>query len=203
VVIITPSCQLSGSLDGPQTSSVWFGEENNLTCQLSIILRFLSYPICSIVLPTELFWLLSLSLNVQFSRYDIRSHCVQFLPLHFFTVPCSSLLLSRSLYTVAALLRLLSHPTALFGLPLFQETTKPVLKVPDTHAAVMACRTLLCCLDAALRALSPFMPFVTEELYHHLPHFKDHCCSESIMVAPYPTDLQVWLSGLRFYHWCG
>jgi len=91
---------------------------------------------------------------------------------------------------------LLSHPTALFGLPLFQETTKPVLKVPDTQAAVMACRTLLCCLDTALRALSPFMPFVTEELYHHLPHLRDHCQSESIMVAPYPTDLQVWLSGL-------
>ena len=107
------------------------------------------------------------------------------------------------LYTAAALSCLLSHPTARFGLPLFQETTKPVLKVPDTRAAVMACRTLLCCLDTALRALSPFMPFVTEELYHHLPHLRDHCRSESIMVAPYPTDLQVWLSGLWFYPWCG
>jgi len=79
----------------------------------------------------------------------------------------------------------------MFSFFLFQETTKPVLKATDTQAAVVACRTLLCCLDTALHALSPFMPFVTEELYHYLPHLRDHHCSESLMVAQYPTPQQV------------
>jgi valyl-tRNA synthetase len=35
------------------------------------------------------------------------------------------------------------------------------------------------------------MPFVTEELYQHLPRFKDQEYSDSIMVAPYPTPQQV------------
>ena len=128
---------------------------------------------------------------------------VKYPPLHFLQFHIQVCRYPDPLYTVAVLSWLLSHPTALFGLPLFQETTKPVLKVPDTQAAVMACRTLLCCLDTALHALSPFMPFVTEELYHYLPHFRDHCRSESVMVAPYPTDGQVWLSVLWFYPWCG
>jgi valyl-tRNA synthetase len=74
---------------------------------------------------------------------------------------------------------------------LLQETTKPVVKGPHMQAAVMACRTLLSCLDTALHALSPFMPFLTEELYQHLPRFEDHHCSDSIVVAPYPTSQQV------------
>ncbi|XP_021915819.1 valine--tRNA ligase-like isoform X2 [Zootermopsis nevadensis] len=72
----------------------------------------------------------------------------------------------------------------------YLETTKPVLKSSDTQASVMACRTLLCCLDTALHALSPFMPFITEELYHYLPRLSGHHRSESIMVAPYPTPQQ-------------
>ncbi|PNF20540.1 hypothetical protein B7P43_G05243 [Cryptotermes secundus] len=77
---------------------------------------------------------------------------------------------------------------------IYLETTKPVVKGPDVQAAVMACRTLLGCLDTAIHALSPFMPFVTEELYQHLPHLEGHHCSESIIVAPYPTSQQweVW-----------
>jgi valyl-tRNA synthetase len=62
------------------------------------------------------------------------------------------------------------------------------------QASVMACRTLLSCLDTALHALSPFMPFVTEELYHYLPRLRGHHHSESIMVAPYPTPQQVWFT---------
>jgi valyl-tRNA synthetase len=113
-----------------------------------------------------------------------------------FTVPFSNLLLSKSsVYSYFTVVSMVVRYCTV-GLLLFQETTKPVLKFPDTQAAVIACRTLLCCLGTALHALSPFMPFVAEELYHHLPHFKDHCCSESIMVAPYPTHQQVWLSGL-------
>lgn len=81
---------------------------------------------------------------------------------------------------------------------LLQETTKPVVRGPDTQKAVMACRTLLTCLHTALHALSPFMPFVTEELYHQLPYFKDQHCSDSIMVAPYPTAQQVRPTVRRF-----
>ena len=38
--------------------------------------------------------------------------------------------------------------------------------------------------------LSPFMPFVTEELYQRLPHDKE-TQPESICVAPYPKDVVV------------
>ncbi|XP_069701064.1 valine--tRNA ligase-like isoform X2 [Periplaneta americana] len=72
----------------------------------------------------------------------------------------------------------------------YLETTKLVLKKPESEAAVATCRTLLCCMDTALHALSPFMPFLTEELYHHLPRPKEHHFSESIMVAPYPMPQQ-------------
>lgn len=86
---------LSGSLGGPQTLSVWLGEGKTVLCQLSIIRRLLRCPICClVVLPTELFWLLFQSFNVQFSTYNISIHCVKFPPLQFFTVPRSSLLLS-------------------------------------------------------------------------------------------------------------
>jgi valyl-tRNA synthetase len=41
--------------------------------------------------------------------------------------------------------------------------------------------TLVSVLEATLRLLHPFMPFITEELWQRLPHAGD-----SIMVAPYP-----------------
>jgi valyl-tRNA synthetase len=41
--------------------------------------------------------------------------------------------------------------------------------------------TLVTVLEATLRLLHPFMPFITEELWQRLPHAGD-----SIMVAPYP-----------------
>ncbi len=44
-------------------------------------------------------------------------------------------------------------------------------------------RTLLEVLDALLRLLHPFMPFVTEEIWQQLPHRKEN---ESIMVAEFP-----------------
>jgi len=39
------------------------------------------------------------------------------------------------------------------------------------------------CIDAGLRLLSPFMPFITEELYQRLPN-QSH--APSIIVASYP-----------------
>ncbi|KAJ9585757.1 hypothetical protein L9F63_002452, partial [Diploptera punctata] len=76
----------------------------------------------------------------------------------------------------------------------YLETSKLVLKNPEDEAAMLTCRTLLHALETALHALSPFMPFLTEELYHHLPRSSDHHNSESIMVAPFPQtqDWEHW-----------
>ena len=44
-------------------------------------------------------------------------------------------------------------------------------------------RTLLEVLDAVLRLLHPFMPFITEEIWQQLPRRKEN---ESVMIAPFP-----------------
>merc|ERR1712176_1519822 len=46
--------------------------------------------------------------------------------------------------------------------------------------------TLYTCLDVGLRLLHPFIPFVTEELYHRLP--SNPAKYESICIAPYPSQ---------------
>jgi valyl-tRNA synthetase len=48
-------------------------------------------------------------------------------------------------------------------------------------------KTLLEALDAILRLLHPFMPFITEEIWQQLPHRKE---DESIMVAAFPAPDQ-------------
>jgi valyl-tRNA synthetase len=87
----------------------------------------------------------------------------------------------------------------------YLETIKPLMRAEDlaTNAAAQASKAsalavLYTCLDHGLRLLHPFMPFITEELYHRLPGFgaenslhkagtggKANC--GSIMVANYPT----------------
>ncbi|MFH0847112.1 MAG: valine--tRNA ligase [Chloroflexota bacterium] len=44
-------------------------------------------------------------------------------------------------------------------------------------------------LEGALRLLHPFMPFLTEELWQHLPDGVKK--AESIMIAPYPSEAEV------------
>ncbi len=61
------------------------------------------------------------------------------------------------------------------------EATKPALSQDDASAQA-ARQTLVYVLERSLRLLHPYMPFVTEELWQHLPH-----AGESIMVAPWPT----------------
>lgn len=51
----------------------------------------------------------------------------------------------------------------------YLECLKPVLNGVDQVAAESARQTLYTCLDVGLRLLSPFMPFVTEELFQRLP----------------------------------
>lgn len=50
---------------------------------------------------------------------------------------------------------------------------------------------LTTCLDVGLRLISPFMPYISEELYQRLPGEKTH---PSICVSSYPTK-----SGNKIY----
>ncbi len=59
----------------------------------------------------------------------------------------------------------------------YVEMAKLTADKPETKAV------LLHVLSAIVRALHPFMPFVTEEIYQMLPHGE-----KSIMVAPWPTS---------------
>jgi valyl-tRNA synthetase len=79
----------------------------------------------------------------------------------------------------------------------FIELMKPVMALDDASdpGAQRAKRdtrdTLAACLDAGLRLLHPFMPFVTEELWQRLPGGGEQR-AESIMVAPYPEPVPAW-----------
>ncbi|XP_041068393.1 valine--tRNA ligase [Carcharodon carcharias] len=67
----------------------------------------------------------------------------------------------------------------------YLECLKPVFAGTDENAACVARNVLYTCLDVALRLLSPFMPFVTEELYQRLPR-RSNQDPPSITVTPYP-----------------
>jgi valyl-tRNA synthetase len=66
----------------------------------------------------------------------------------------------------------------------FLELTKPVMAV-EGERKLLTQSVLLHAVETGLRLLHPMMPFITEELYHRLPH---HAAlpSQSIMVAEYP-----------------
>jgi len=73
----------------------------------------------------------------------------------------------------------------------FIELMKPVCSDDSAgnEAAKKATRdTLWTCIDAGLRLLHPFMPFVTEELWQRLPRRKCET-APSIMVADYPEHI--------------
>ncbi|XP_065342527.1 valine--tRNA ligase isoform X2 [Cloeon dipterum] len=67
----------------------------------------------------------------------------------------------------------------------YLECLKPVFGSGDASAKTAALNVLHTTLDVSLRLLSPFMPFLTEELYQRLPG-RDKSSPESICVAPYP-----------------
>uniref|UniRef100_A0A8C6MVE1 valine--tRNA ligase n=1 Tax=Mus spicilegus TaxID=10103 RepID=A0A8C6MVE1_MUSSI len=67
----------------------------------------------------------------------------------------------------------------------YLECLKPVLNGVDQVAAECARQTLYTCLDVGLRLLSPFMPFVTEELFQRLPR-RTPKAPASLCVTPYP-----------------
>lgn len=53
-------------------------------------------------------------------------------------------------------------------------------------------------LDVGLRLLSPFMPFITEELYQRLPH--KNLLYPSICVSPYPDEAEVIVTYNRYIY---
>ncbi|XP_063624402.1 valine--tRNA ligase isoform X1 [Cydia splendana] len=68
----------------------------------------------------------------------------------------------------------------------YLEYLKPVFASGTDSAKEAAWRTLYTTLDYGLKLLSPFMPYLTEDLYQRLPS-KDKSC-ESICVASYPIE---------------
>lgn len=73
----------------------------------------------------------------------------------------------------------------------YLECLKPVFQSGDSKAIAAAKRTLYTCLEVGLRLLSPFMPFLTEELYQRLPRID--VSVPSICVAEYPeVDQCCW-----------
>ncbi|XP_005389443.2 PREDICTED: valine--tRNA ligase isoform X1 [Chinchilla lanigera] len=71
----------------------------------------------------------------------------------------------------------------------YLECLKPVLHGVDQAAAECARQTLYTCLDVGLRLLSPFMPFVTEELFQRLPR-RSPQAPASLCVTPYPEPAE-------------
>ncbi|XP_023954262.2 valine--tRNA ligase isoform X2 [Bicyclus anynana] len=68
----------------------------------------------------------------------------------------------------------------------YLEYLKPVFGQGSEEQKLGARRTLYTTLEYGLKLLSPFMPFITEELYQRLPR-QDASCP-SICVADYPTE---------------
>ena len=68
----------------------------------------------------------------------------------------------------------------------YLEYLKPVFSGQDTGAILTARTVLYTCLDTGLRLISPFMPYVSEELFQRLPRWTDQE-PPSITVTPFPT----------------
>ncbi|MGH9790843.1 MAG: class I tRNA ligase family protein, partial [Candidatus Acidiferrales bacterium] len=63
------------------------------------------------------------------------------------------------------------------------EWVKPKLALADRDGATAAWRNLFAVFESALRLLHPFMPFLTEELWHRLPQGAG---AKSIALEPFP-----------------
>jgi len=68
----------------------------------------------------------------------------------------------------------------------YLEYLKPVFQGTDSSAVLTARTVLYTCLDSGLRLISPFMPFISEELFQRLPRWSSNE-PPSIMVTSFPT----------------
>ncbi|HEY5069396.1 MAG TPA: class I tRNA ligase family protein, partial [Candidatus Acidoferrum sp.] len=69
------------------------------------------------------------------------------------------------------------------------EWVKPDLQSDDKERAVVAWRNLFAVFEAALRLLHPFMPFLTEELWHQFPQ---QAGAKSIALERFPEVRESW-----------
>jgi valyl-tRNA synthetase len=69
------------------------------------------------------------------------------------------------------------------------EWVKPELQSSDRERAIVAWKNLFAAFDAALRLLHPFMPFLTEELWHQLPQ---KAGARSIALDQFPEVQAGW-----------
>jgi len=69
------------------------------------------------------------------------------------------------------------------------EWVKPELQNVDRERATVAWKNLFATFDAALRLLHPFMPFLTEELWHQLPQ---KAGAKSIALDQFPETQSRW-----------
>jgi valyl-tRNA synthetase len=67
----------------------------------------------------------------------------------------------------------------------FVEMTKPIFTDGSAEAQTETRATLAHCLEVVLRALHPYMPFITEELWQLVPKPAGH--AKSVALASYPT----------------
>jgi valyl-tRNA synthetase len=72
------------------------------------------------------------------------------------------------------------------------EWVKPELVSADRERAIVAWKNLFAAFDAALRLLHPFMPFLTEELWHQLPQKPG---ARSIALDRFPEARGDWKNG--------
>lgn len=73
----------------------------------------------------------------------------------------------------------------------YLECIKPIFFGNDEAQKATARAVLYTCLDLVLRLLSPFMPFITEELFQRLPRANSEIAS--ICVAPFPGMMSLSL----------
>lgn len=72
----------------------------------------------------------------------------------------------------------------------YVEAVKPIIRPGQADAASRAAQnTLYTALETGLRLLHPFMPYVTEELWQHLPRRPADETLQSISLAHYPTEV--------------
>jgi len=72
----------------------------------------------------------------------------------------------------------------------YLEYLKPVFSSGTSDTIATAKIVLWYCLNYALRLISPFMPYISEELYQRLPRQNEGAKIESICVQDYPKSLQ-------------
>lgn len=81
--------------------------------------------------------------------------------------------------------------TAVRGVLCVQESIKPVIYGEDEVQKAVARNVLYICLDNGLRILSPFMPYLSEELFQRLPRRTPNA-PPSICVTPFPGKVLLW-----------